>query len=87
MSQCRQGQGTLKVNDGTEVAQAWIDYAFHEMNVPVVCALVEKANTASIHVLEKVGMKQLMLLCLTAKNTYGMKSRTIDEYCIGTKRT
>ena len=67
MSQCRQGQGTLKVNDGTEVAQAWIDYAFHEMNVPVVCALVEKANTASIHVLGKVGMKQTDVFVLDGK--------------------
>lgn len=41
----------------TEAAKAWIDYAFQVMKFPIVCALVEKANTASINVLEKVGMK------------------------------
>ena len=40
----------------TEAAKAWIDFAFHVMQVPVVCALVEKANVASVNVLEKVGM-------------------------------
>lgn len=41
-----------------EAAKAWIDYAFQVMKVPIVCALVEKANTASINVLEKVGMNR-----------------------------
>ncbi len=41
----------------TEAAQAWIDYAFNTMKVATVCALVEKANSASINVLEKIGMK------------------------------
>lgn len=40
----------------TEAARAWTDYAFRVMRAEKVCALVEKANTASVHVLEKVGM-------------------------------
>ena len=42
----------------TEAAKVWIDYAFQVMKVPIVCTLVEKANTASINVLEKVGMNR-----------------------------
>jgi RimJ/RimL family protein N-acetyltransferase len=40
----------------TELGRALIEYAFTELRVPRVVAQVEPANTASRHVLAKLGM-------------------------------
>jgi [ribosomal protein S5]-alanine N-acetyltransferase len=42
----------------TELAQALVDYAFTVLRVPRVVAQVEPANTASRHVLAKLGMTE-----------------------------
>src|SRR3954454_1000257 len=42
----------------TEVARAWLEAAFSRLGVPEVVALAEPANAASLHVLEKVGMRR-----------------------------
>jgi len=42
----------------TEVARALVDHARTSLGVPVVVAQVEPANTASRHVLEKLGMRE-----------------------------
>ena len=51
----------------TEAAKAWVTYATGTMRADTVCALVEAANTASIRVLEKVGMKQTDAFILDGK--------------------
>ena len=40
----------------TEAAGEWLRVAFEELGVNEVVALAEPANTASVHVLEKLGM-------------------------------
>ena len=40
----------------TEAAAAWLGHAFGDLGLERVEALVAAANSASIHVLEKVGM-------------------------------
>ena len=40
----------------TELGRALVDHAFHALRVPRVVAQVEPANTASRHVLQKLGM-------------------------------
>jgi RimJ/RimL family protein N-acetyltransferase len=40
----------------TEAASASIKYGFEQLNLPYVLGVVERANTASARVLEKVGM-------------------------------
>jgi RimJ/RimL family protein N-acetyltransferase len=42
----------------TEVARALVDHARTSLGVPVVVAQVEPGNTASRHVLEKLGMRE-----------------------------
>lgn len=60
-----------------EAARAWVAYAFNTMRAYTVCALVETANTASIYVLEKVGMKQADAFILDGKPHlwYELKTR------------
>jgi RimJ/RimL family protein N-acetyltransferase len=41
----------------TEAALASIKYGFDRLNLPYVLGVVERANTASVRVLEKVGMR------------------------------
>jgi [ribosomal protein S5]-alanine N-acetyltransferase len=41
----------------TEAASAAIRYGFEQFNLPYVLGIVERANTASVRVLEKVGMQ------------------------------
>jgi [ribosomal protein S5]-alanine N-acetyltransferase len=41
----------------TEVASAAIKYGFEQFNLPYVLGIVERANSASVRVLEKVGMQ------------------------------
>jgi [ribosomal protein S5]-alanine N-acetyltransferase len=41
----------------TEAAAAAIKYGFEQFNLPYVLGIVERANSASIRVLEKVGMR------------------------------
>jgi len=43
----------------TEIARRIIRYGFEELNLPEVLATVDDVHTASIHVLEKAGMKHL----------------------------
>jgi [ribosomal protein S5]-alanine N-acetyltransferase len=40
----------------TEAAGAWLDAAFSRLGIPEVVALAEPANSASLRVLEKLGM-------------------------------
>ncbi|WP_419723399.1 GNAT family N-acetyltransferase [Sulfoacidibacillus ferrooxidans] len=42
----------------TEMAQAFIEWAFHQSNVTCVTAECLVTNTPSVCVLERVGMKQ-----------------------------
>jgi RimJ/RimL family protein N-acetyltransferase len=42
----------------TEAAEAWLDAAFGRLGIDAVIALAEPANTASLRVLEKVGMQR-----------------------------
>ena len=42
----------------TEAAGRWLEFAFDELKLDEVIALVEPANTASQHVLEKLGMQR-----------------------------
>jgi [ribosomal protein S5]-alanine N-acetyltransferase len=41
----------------TEAASAVIDCGFDQFNLPYVLGIVERANTASVRVLEKIGMR------------------------------
>jgi ribosomal-protein-alanine N-acetyltransferase len=42
----------------TEAARAWLEAAFGELGIDEVISLVEPPNAASIHVLEKLGMRR-----------------------------
>jgi ribosomal-protein-alanine N-acetyltransferase len=42
---------------GTETAQSVLAFAFEHFNIPTIVAVVERENTGSIRVLEKVGMR------------------------------
>jgi RimJ/RimL family protein N-acetyltransferase len=42
----------------TEAASRWLSCAFDELGVSEVVALAEPANVASLHVLEKLGMRR-----------------------------
>lgn len=42
---------------GTEAASATIQYGFEQLRFPYILGMVERANTASVRVLEKLGMK------------------------------
>jgi RimJ/RimL family protein N-acetyltransferase len=42
----------------TEAAARWLTFAFTELEVDEVVALAEPANTGSLHVLEKLGMRR-----------------------------
>ena len=42
----------------TEAAGRWLSFAFDEVGTDEVIALAEPANTASLHVLEKLGMRR-----------------------------
>jgi RimJ/RimL family protein N-acetyltransferase len=46
----------------TELSRASLEYGFDELNVPEVFALVRPAHTASIGVLEKIGMQRVDVL-------------------------
>ena len=41
----------------TEATEAWLDYAFSNMNVPSLHSYTHHANGASNHILSKVGME------------------------------
>lgn len=41
----------------TEAASATLRYGFEQFNLPYVLGIVERANLASVRVLEKVGMR------------------------------
>lgn len=41
----------------TEATSASIKYGFVHFNLPYILGIVERANTASVRVLEKVGMR------------------------------
>lgn len=43
----------------TEVAAAWVDYAFGPLNIPALVAFAEPENHASIRVMQKIGMRFL----------------------------
>src|SRR3954468_20124624 len=42
----------------TEAAGRWLEVAFGEAGLPEVVALAEPANLASVHVLDKLGMRR-----------------------------
>ena len=42
----------------TEAASAWLSCAFGALGISEVVALAEPANVASLHVLEKLGMRR-----------------------------
>jgi ribosomal-protein-alanine N-acetyltransferase len=42
---------------GFEVAKAWLDFGFNEMNIPKMYASVNKKNIASRKILEKIGLQ------------------------------
>ena len=42
----------------TEAASAWLECAFSSLGIFEVVALAEPANVASLHVLEKLGMRR-----------------------------
>ena len=42
----------------TEAASRWLAFAFGELGLSEVVALAEPANTGSLHVLEKLGMRR-----------------------------
>jgi [ribosomal protein S5]-alanine N-acetyltransferase len=42
----------------TEAARAWLDAAFRQLDIDEVIALVEPPNRASLHVLEKAGLRR-----------------------------
>jgi RimJ/RimL family protein N-acetyltransferase len=42
----------------TEAARAWLDAAFTQLDIDEVIALVEPPNRASLHVLEKAGLRR-----------------------------
>jgi ribosomal-protein-alanine N-acetyltransferase len=42
---------------GFEVAQAWLDYGFNQMNLPKIVAIAHPDNTGSRRIMEKCGMK------------------------------
>jgi ribosomal-protein-alanine N-acetyltransferase len=42
----------------TEAAGRWLSVAFDEFGLPEVTALAEPANVASVHVLDKLGMRR-----------------------------
>ena len=42
----------------TEAASRWLAFAFGELGMSEVVALAEPANTGSLHVLEKLGMRR-----------------------------
>jgi len=42
----------------TEAARTWLRFAFETLGLEEVVALAEPANTASLHVLEKLGMRR-----------------------------
>jgi RimJ/RimL family protein N-acetyltransferase len=46
----------------TELSRASLEYGFDELKVPEVLALVRPAHTASIGVLEKIGMQRVDVL-------------------------
>ncbi len=41
----------------TEAASATVRYGFEQLNLPYLLGIVERANLASVRVLEKVGMR------------------------------
>jgi [ribosomal protein S5]-alanine N-acetyltransferase len=41
----------------TEAASAAIEYGFSQFNLPYILGIVERENTASVRVLEKIGMR------------------------------
>ncbi len=51
----------------TEVAAAWLDYAFGPLNLPAIVAFAEPANRASLRVMEKLGMQFLRQATLFGK--------------------
>ena len=62
----------------TEAARAWVAYALDTMKVPAVCALVERANKASINVLEKIGMEATETFMLDGKERLWYEIRRKD---------
>jgi RimJ/RimL family protein N-acetyltransferase len=42
----------------TEAAGRWLEFAFGDLELSEVVALAEPANTGSLHVLEKLGMRR-----------------------------
>lgn len=41
-----------------EAAKAWRDYAFNEINIPIIYASAHIDNVGSNHILQKIGMQQ-----------------------------
>lgn len=62
----------------TEVAAAWLDYAFNTLNIPAIIAFAEPENRASIHVMEKLGMQFLRMDAISGKMevVYGIQRPT-----------
>ncbi|CAN5853273.1 GNAT family N-acetyltransferase [soil metagenome] len=59
----------------TEVAAAWLDYAFNTLNIPSIIAFAEPENRASIRVMEKLGMHFLRHDAISGKTeaVYGIQ--------------
>lgn len=58
----------------TEAARAFVDVAFSRLNLPRVCADVEKGHVASQHVLEKLGF------AFTMEEAIAGSARVIRHY-------
>lgn len=65
----------------TEVAAAWVDYAFGPLNIPALVAFAEPENIGSIRVMEKIGMRFLRKELLYGKIevVYGIERAEVDR--------
>jgi ribosomal-protein-alanine N-acetyltransferase len=65
----------------TEVAAAWLNYAFGPLNIPALVAFAEPENHASIRVMQKIGMRFLRREQLYGKDeiVYGIQRPQRDE--------
>lgn len=65
----------------TEVAAAWVDYAFGPLNIPALVAFAEPENIGSIRVMEKIGMHFLRKELLYGKIevVYGIERSEVDR--------
>ena len=55
----RQADLNVLAGYATEISRAVVDYAFNEIELPRLVAIVDAPNLASIRVMEKLGMHHL----------------------------